>query len=69
MRRNATDIQIYNNKNDTNLSAKVPLAKIGSYSSELRKITSGNTTFTVQFNSYEQIFQREYQELINKKKF
>jgi elongation factor G len=69
MRRNASDIQIEDNKNDTSLSAKVPLAKLSSYSSDLRKLTSGNTSFTVQFNSYEQILQREFQDLIDKKKF
>lgn len=68
-RRNASDIHVSDHANDINLTARVPLAKLNSYSSDLRRITSGNTSFTIQFDSYEQISQREYQELIQKKKF
>lgn len=72
-RRNASDIHVNDTSssstNEIHLTARVPLAKLNSYSSDLRRLTSGNTTFSIQFDSYEQITQREYQELLQKKKF
>ena len=68
-RRNSTNLKVTDmNTTDLNISARVPLAKLGSYSSDLRRLTSGNTTFSIQFDSYEQLSQREYQELLEKKK-
>ena len=52
---------------EVHMSAVVPLAKLTAYSSDIRKITSGNAVFTIQFNSYQQISQREFQELMEKK--
>jgi elongation factor G len=66
-RRNATDIHVDEKNEEYNITAIVPLAKLGHYSSDIRRITSGNATFTIQFNSYEQISQREYQELLEKR--
>jgi elongation factor G len=69
-RRNASNMKVTDsNMTDINISARVPLAKLAAYSSDLRRLTSGNTTFTIQFDSYEQLSQREYQELLEKKKF
>jgi translation elongation factor EF-G len=48
------------------VSASVPLAKLTAYSSDLRRLTSGNTTFTIEFKSYNVLSQREYQELQEK---
>ena len=66
-RRNATNLKIYEDNEQINISAMVPLAKLASYSSDIRRITSGNATFSIEFDSYEQISQREYQELMEKK--
>lgn len=66
-RRNATNLKIYEDSDQINISAIVPLAKLSSYSSDIRRITSGNATFSIEFDSYEQISQREYQELMEKK--
>jgi translation elongation factor EF-G len=52
-----------------NIQAKVPLSQLGSYSSEFRKLSSGNGTFAIEFDSYDQLTQKEYNELLNKKKF
>jgi elongation factor G len=66
-RRNAIRIQSNQEPNEqVSMSALVPLAKLNTYSSDLRRLTSGNSTFTIEFNSYEQLSQREYQDLVNK---
>jgi translation elongation factor EF-G len=67
-KRSATEINLDTINDIVTISASVPLAKLAHYSSEIRKITSGNTTFTIQFDSYKPISQKEYQELLNKKK-
>jgi elongation factor G len=66
-KKNATDVSYNEADNIVFLSARLPLAKLGSYSSELRKLTSGNTTFTIELDTYEPINQKEYQELLEKK--
>jgi elongation factor G len=66
-RRNATDIKINEINDVVKISANVPLAKLASYSTDIRRITSGNTNFTIEFSSYEPVSQREYQELVEKK--
>jgi elongation factor G len=67
-RRHATELYVDSSSPDmTNITACVPLASIASYSSELRKLTSGNTTFNIQFDSYKHISQKEYNILIQKK--
>ena len=67
-RRNATELFVDSSINDmTCITACVPLANITSYSSEIRKLTSGNTTFTIQFDSYKHITQKEYNNLISNK--
>lgn len=68
-KRNATEISMDSINETASISACVPLAKLSSYSSEIRKITSGNSTFTIQFDSYKPMSQKEYQELLSKKKF
>lgn len=50
----------------TVISCLTPLAKLSTYSSDLRRITSGHTTFSIEFNSYEELSQKEFQELSNK---
>ena len=49
------------------LSSSVPLAKLTGLASDLRRLTSGNATFTIEFKSYEVISQREYQDLLDKR--
>ncbi len=68
-RRNAENIRIEDSTVDKEIviSASVPLSKLGSYSSDIRKITSGNVTFDICFSAYGNVSNREYQELINKK--
>ena len=66
-RRNATNLKVEENGQEVLITAQVPLSKLGQYSSELRRLTSGNTTFFIEFNSYEHISQREYQEMLEKK--
>ena len=67
-RRNSTELYVDSTLNDiTCISACVPLANIASYSSEIRKLTSGNTTFTIQFDSYKHMSQKEYNNLISNK--
>lgn len=66
-KKNAMNLLYDEKGNVVNLSARLPLAKLSSYSSELRKLTSGNTTFTIEFDSYEPISQKEFQELSEKK--
>ncbi|RNA28118.1 ribosome-releasing factor mitochondrial [Brachionus plicatilis] len=68
-RRNALNIKISELNKIVNISAKVPLAKLRTYSSDIRKLTSGNTTFNIEFDSYDQISQREFQDLLEKKNF
>ena len=73
MRKNATEVRSSGGDEESHdtgaavLSANVPLAMLGSYSSELRKLTSGNTSFTIQFANYEPLSQREYQDLAIKR--
>lgn len=50
-----------------NIQAIVPLAKLTSYSTEFRKLSSGNGTFAIEFDSYRSLSQRDYNELLNKK--
>jgi len=68
-RRNASDIRIEESSGDEEIivSASVPLAKLSSYSSDIRRITSGNATFSIDFSAYEHVSEREYQELIEKR--
>lgn len=66
-RRNATNIQVAEVNETVKISANVPLAKLASYSTDIRRITSGNTSFTIEFSSYEPVSQREYQELVEKR--
>ena len=66
-RRNATNLRVEESDNVVSLSADVPLSKLASYSSDIRRITSGNTTFSIEFSSYEPVSEREYQELIEKR--
>ena len=49
-KKNAMNLLYDEKGNVVNLSARLPLAKLSSYSSELRKLTSGNTTFTIEFD-------------------
>ena len=49
------------------VSAKVPLANLSTFSTDIRKITSGNSSFSIEFESYEQMSQAEYQELVKSK--
>jgi translation elongation factor EF-G len=65
----AINIQVSEINQLVNISASVPLAKLTGFSSDLRRLTSGNTTFTIEFKSYEVLSQREYQELTEKNKF
>jgi elongation factor G len=62
-RRNSKDVVSSLNEQTTVISAKTPLASLATLSTDLRRITSGHTTFTVEFSSYEQISQKEYWEL------
>ena len=48
------------------IHAKTPLAHLRTYSSDLRRITSGHTTFSFEYNSYDHMSQKEYQELYDK---
>jgi elongation factor G len=67
-RRNAIRVQSDQEPNEqVTMSALIPLAKLSTYSSDLRRLTSGNSTFTIEFSSYEQLSQREYQNLVLKK--
>lgn len=66
-RRNAINIQINQMNKSVNINAKVPLAKLRTYSTDVRKLTSGNSTFSIEFDSYDKISQRELQDLIEKK--
>ena len=50
-----------------NIQAIVPLSKLSSYSTDFRKLSSGIGTFALEFDSYKQLSQREYNELSNKK--
>ena len=69
-RRNATELYVDSSLEEAmRINACVPLANIASYSSELRKLTSGNTTFNIQFDSYKPMSQKEYNLLIEKKVF
>ena len=49
------------------LEAIVPLAKLSSFSTDFRKITSGNGNFSLEFDSYKRLSQYEYNLLLNKK--
>ena len=66
-RRHAQNIRVEESGKTVNLSACVPLSQLTAYSSELRRLTSGNTTFTIEFKTYEVLSQKEYQELIAKR--
>ena len=64
-RRNATTIHVNSTINEmTSITACIPLAKLTSYSSDIRKLTSGNATFTIHFDSYNQISQKEYDQMV-----
>lgn len=67
-RRNCTDIKINYNNKVYFVEVNVPLAKLDFYSSEFRKLTSGNGTYSLEFNSYQKVSQKEYNELLIKKK-
>ena len=69
VRRAANEIRIETTDNNAHVTALVPLAHLGSYSSDLRKIASGNASFTIEFNSYEPISDKEYKELQVKKSY
>ena len=66
-RRNAFNIQVNQMNKAANISAKVPLAKLRTYSTDIRKLTSGNSNFSIEFDSYDKISQREFQDLLEKK--
>jgi translation elongation factor EF-G len=50
-----------------NIKAVVPLSKLNSYSSEFRKLSSGAGTFAIEFDSYQQLTQKEFNDLLNRK--
>ncbi|CAF0710211.1 unnamed protein product [Brachionus calyciflorus] len=68
-RRNSLNITVNELNQNVNIQAKIPLAKLSTYSSDIRKLTSGNATFTIEFDSYDQLSQREFQDLLEKKNF
>jgi translation elongation factor EF-G len=68
-RRNALNIYVHELNQNVNISASVPLAQLDAYSSELRRLTSGNTTFTIEFKKYDTLSQKEYQDLLEKKNY
>ncbi len=65
-RRYSKDLQTSLNDQTTVISCKTPLAQLKTFSSDLRRLTSGHTTFSIEFDSYEQLSQKEYQELLEK---
>ena len=65
-KRNSNNITSTLNEQTTAISAKTPLAQLKTMSTDLRRITSGHTTFSVEFETYEQISQKEFQELKQK---
>jgi elongation factor G len=66
MKRNSFDTKTDISSQITVINSKTPLAQLRTYSSDLRRITSGHTTFSIEFESYEQMTQKEYQELYTK---
>jgi translation elongation factor EF-G len=72
LKRGGTDIRQDEDLDDNetmHLSANVPLANIASYSSVLRKLTSGNNSFTLELASYTEVSSKEYQKMLDKKNF
>lgn len=70
LKRKAVQPRVTDVSEDVNaacVSAKVPLANLSTFSTDIRKITSGNASFSIEFESYEQMSQAEYQELVKSK--
>lgn len=49
------------------ISAKIPLAKMFGYSTQLRSMTEGRASFTMEFADYEEVPRNIAEEIINKK--
>jgi elongation factor G len=66
LKRNSFEIRMNSTGQTAVITCKTPLAHLKTYSSDLRRITSGHTTFSIEFNSYDHMSQKEYQELYDK---
>lgn len=66
IKRNSYGIRTNSTGRIVIINSKTPLAHLKAYSSDLRRITSGHTTFSIEFDSYNQMSQKEYQELYDK---
>ena len=65
------EVRIEETKDRANLKvvdAKVPLAEMFGYATTLRSLTEGRGTFTMEFNSYEEVPQKIAQEITEGKR-